>query len=155
MSIAGSHRPWPPLIASGHVPRWVKWRDFVLTGIMWLLFAVMLEAEFELFAGPFLEHVGVGDFDTEGNWAEFFERLLPFVQIGVVLVAVLVVASLSTLRRRARGLLMPAPPALGMDEQARRSGMSEADLVAARELRIAVVHIENDGKHRVEARTRV
>ena len=60
-----SHETWPPLIVASTKPRWVWWRDFALTLAMWLVFAVMLETEFELFVGRYLEHLGLGDFDTK------------------------------------------------------------------------------------------
>ena len=145
-------RPWPPLIVADHTPRWVKWRDFVLTLVMWLLFAVMLETEFELFVGPHLERWGLGDFNTDANWEEFLGRLMPFVLISMMLIGLLVAASLMTLRRRRRGLLLPVPPPLEIAEQAKRAGMAPAALESARGLRIAVVHIEADGRHRVEPR---
>jgi hypothetical protein len=144
--------PWPPLIVADQIPRWVKWRDFFLTLIMWILFAVMLETEFELFVGPHLERWGLGDFDTEANWSVFFERLVPFIQVTMMLVGLLALASLITLIRRRRGLLLPPPPLLAIADEARRAGMNETALAAARELRIAVVYINEDGTHRVEPR---
>ena len=47
--------------------------------LMWAVFAIMLETEFELFFGRYLERMGLGDFDTEGKWAGFFEALRPYV----------------------------------------------------------------------------
>jgi hypothetical protein len=145
-------KPWPPLIVADHTPRWVKWRDFALTLMMWILFAIMLETEFELFVGPHLEHWGLGDFDTEANWGAFFGRLMPFIQIAMMLIGVLALASLITLYRRRRSLLLPPPPPLAIGDEARRAGLDEVALAAARELRIAVVHIDEDGTHRVTPR---
>jgi tetratricopeptide (TPR) repeat protein len=54
-AISDAAKPWPPLIVADHTPRWVRWRDFALTLMMWILFAIMLETEFELFVGPHLE----------------------------------------------------------------------------------------------------
>jgi hypothetical protein len=145
-------KPWPPLIVADNAPRWVKWRDFLLTLMMWTLFAIMLETEFELFAGPYLEHWGLGNFDTEANWEDFFERLMPFVQIAMMLIGVLALASLITLLRRRRGLLLPPPPPLSIADEAQRAGMDEPTLAAAREFRIAVVHIDVVGTHHVKPR---
>jgi hypothetical protein len=117
--------------------------------MMWILFAVMLEREFELFVGPHLERWGLGDFDTEANWAVFFERLMPFIQVTMMLVGALALAGLITLYRRRRGLLLPPPPFLAIAYEARRAGMDETALAAARELRIAIVHIDDDGTHRI------
>ena len=150
--MSDASKPWPPLIVADHTPRWVKWRDFILTLAMWILFAVMVENEFELFVGRLLEHWGFGDFDSEANWAEFFERLKPFIQITMVLIGVLALSSLVTLLRRRRGLSLPSPLPLAIADEARRAGMNEAVIAAARELQIAVVHIDEDGTHRVTPR---
>ena len=96
--------------------------------------------------------MGLGDFDSEGRWLEFFQALRPFVQVALVLVSLLLVAGLLTLRRVARGRRLPQPAPLAAGDEARRVGMDEARLIAARELRIVVVHIEPDGKHRIEPR---
>ena len=141
---------WPPLIVASTKPTWVKVRDIALTVLMWVLFAIMLETEFELFFGHYLQLMGLGDFDSEGRWLEFFEALRPFVQVALVLVSLLLVAGLLTLRRVARGRRLPQPAPLMAGDEARRVGMDEAALIAARELRVVVVHIGADGKYRVE-----
>jgi hypothetical protein len=143
--------PWPPLISAAHAPRWIRWRDALLTSLMWLLFAAMLETEFELFFGEHLKRLGFGDFHTEPNWPAFFERLTPFLRTAAVLVLLLAVAGLMSLRLYRRSFLFPQPAPLEATTQARRAGMDEAALIDARELTIAVVHVDADGKHRVEA----
>jgi hypothetical protein len=145
-------KPWPPLIVAHSKPRWVVWRDVLLTMVMWILFAIMLETEFELFISHQLVRLGLGDFRTDPNWAEFFERLMPFVAVAVLLICLLLLASVFTLRRRRRGLLLPPPAALPIADQARRAGMDEAELAVARELRVAVVYINENGKHFVKPR---
>ena len=151
--MSGVTKPWPPLIVADHTPRWVKWRDFFLTLMMWILFAIMLETEFELFVGPYLERWGLGDFDTEANWEVFVERLIPFVQIAMMLIGALALASMITLSRRRRGLLLPRPPLLPIADEARRVGMAPASLAVARKLRNAVVYIDENGLHYVKPRT--
>jgi poly-beta-1,6-N-acetyl-D-glucosamine biosynthesis protein PgaD len=142
--------PWPPLIVASTKPTFVKVRDTALTLLMWLLFAILLETEFEMFFGHYLQRLGLGDFDSEGRWLEFFQALRPFVQVALVLVSLLLVAGLLTLRRVARGRKLPQPAPLTAGDEARRVGMDEAELIAARELRVVVVHIDGDGKYRVE-----
>jgi|HubBroStandDraft_6_1064221.scaffolds.fasta_scaffold00833_4 poly-beta-1,6-N-acetyl-D-glucosamine biosynthesis protein PgaD len=144
--------PWPPLIVASTKPTFVKVRDIALTLLMWLLFAILLETEFEMFFGHYLQRLGLGDFDSEGRWLEFFQALRPFIQVALVLVSLLLVAGLLTLRRVARGRMLPQPPPLTAGDEARRVGMEEAELIAARELRVVVVHIDADGKYRVEPR---
>ena len=147
----GARRHWPPLIMAAHTPRWVKARDVVLTLVMWILFAIMLETEFELFFGHYLKEIGLGDFHTEPNWPVFFERLRPYLVTTAVLAGLLALASVRTLRRHRRSLLLPQPAPLQAAVQARRAGITEAALLAARDLRIVVVHVDSDGKHRFEA----
>jgi poly-beta-1,6-N-acetyl-D-glucosamine biosynthesis protein PgaD len=142
--------PWPPLIVASTKPTFVKVRDIALTLFMWLLFAILLETEFEMFFGHYLQRLGLGDFDSEGRWPEFFQALRPFIQVALVLVSLLLVAGLLTLRRVARGRKLPQPAPLTAGDEARRVGMDEAELIAARELRVVVVHIDGDGKYRVE-----
>ena len=153
--MTGADRLWPPLIIAGRVPRFIRWRDFLLTLLMWIVFAIMLETEFELFFGHHLERLGLGDFDTEANWPMFFERLTPFLATTTLLISLLVVASVLTSQRRRRALLLTIPPSLGMAEQARRVGIDEHTLISARDVKIIVVHINPDGKHRIEAKEAV
>jgi hypothetical protein len=147
-------RPWPPLIIADHPPRWVKSRDHVLTLLMWLVFGLMLESEFELFFGAQFERLGFGDFDTDADWPTFFERLTPFLLVALTLILLLFVASLRTLRRRKLALLLPPPMPLGITEEIRRAGMDETSLIAARAERIVIVQIDHDGKCLIEPRQR-
>ena len=105
--MSGAPRPWPPLVVAQRVPRVVKWRDAMITSLMWLFFALLLATEFELLLGDYLERLGLGPFDTEADWPLFFERLMPFVLATAVLVAVLIMFAVRTLRRRSSGLLLP------------------------------------------------
>ena len=143
-------RPWPPLIVASHVPRLVKWRDALLTALMWGLFAVLLEVEFELFLGHYLQP-GLSRFDPDTKWSLFFERLMPFLLTAAILAGLLTIFSLRTLRRRARALLLPQPAPLATADQARRAGLDEAELIVARDQRIVIVHIDPNGVHRIEA----
>lgn len=146
------HETWPPLIVVSDKPRWVVWRDFALTILMWALLAIMLETEFELFFGRYLERLGLGDFDTDANWAQFFQRLEPYLWLIVALLALLAASTVATVHRVRRFLKTAPPPSLQAAEEAARGGMDVANLVAARALRNAVVYVEPDGRHRVEPR---
>ncbi len=149
--MSSSNQPWPPLIVAKHIPRLVKWRDILLTAMMWGFFAILLDTEFELFLGDYLEQLGFGPFDTKGNWLVFFDLLMPFLLMAAVLAGALAMFSLRTLRRRSRALLLPQPAPLETAVQAHRAGLDEAELIMAREQRIAIVHIDTDGRHRIEA----
>jgi hypothetical protein len=150
-----SRRPrdtWPPLIVASEKPKWIWWRDFALTVAMWLLFAIMLETEFELFFGRHLERLGWSDLDTNPNWPRFFELLTPFLYVIAALVAFLAVAAVATVARYFRAQRLPPPVPLPAAAQARRARMDETDLLAARQLANVVVHIAPDGTHCVEPR---
>jgi hypothetical protein len=153
--MTGADRPWPPLIIADHVPRFIRWRDVLLTLLMWVVFAIMLETEFELFFGHHLERLGLGDFDSKGNWPIFFERLTPFLATTMLLVSLLIVASMLTLRRRRRSLLLPIPAPLGLVEECHRAGIDEHTLISARTSKIVIVHIGADGKHRIDVKEAV
>ena len=140
---------WPPLVVASSVPVWIRARDFALTLLMWVLFAIMLETEFELFFGHYLRRLGLVELESEANWLEFFQALLPFVLIALVLVLLLVVAALFSLRRAAISLRMAQPKPLTIAEETARVGMTETELAAARKLRVVVVHIDADGRYRV------
>lgn len=121
----------------------MKWRDLLLTSILWVCFALLLGIEFELFVGGSL---GLLDID----WPLFYERLKPFFLTAAVLAGLLVISGLLTLRRRERSLLLPQPAPLEAADQARRAGLDEAALIAARDRAIVIVHIDADNKHRIE-----
>jgi poly-beta-1,6-N-acetyl-D-glucosamine biosynthesis protein PgaD len=145
-------RPWPPLIIAADVPRWVRWRDVVLTLLMWGLFVVLLEGEIRLVFGPHLERLGIGSFHTEADWIEFLERLLPFLATALGLVALLFIAGMFTWRRQTRAFALAEPPPLPLADQAGRAGVDEATLTAARAERIAVVHVGPNGGLKLEIR---
>jgi poly-beta-1,6-N-acetyl-D-glucosamine biosynthesis protein PgaD len=131
--MSSSNRPWPPLIVAKHVPRSVKWRDTLLTLMMWGSFAALLDIEL-----------------PNTIWSVFVDRLMPFLLVAVILVASLIIFSLRTLWRRSRAVLLPQPAPLETADQALRAGLDEAELSAAREQRIVIVHIDSNGRHRIE-----
>jgi len=143
-------RPWPPLIVAEHVPPLVRWRDFLLTLILWGIFWLLLEKQFELFLSDFLRLLGIPRVKTTPDWRLFFQLLLPYWLIAAALGGELAMFSLDTLRRRRRALLDQQPQPLGAADQARRTGLDESTLVAAREQRIVIVHMDADGRHRIE-----
>lgn len=146
------HETWPPLIVVSDKPRWVTWRDFFLTLAMWIMFAIMLETEFELFFGRYLEKLGLGDFQTEANWDIFFQRLRPYIALVIVMVVALVGSLFATLHRVRRALLQHPPAPLAIETEAPYAKMTPEALLAARQLRCATVYVEPDGTHRVEER---
>jgi poly-beta-1,6-N-acetyl-D-glucosamine biosynthesis protein PgaD len=140
------------LIFAEHVPGWVRWRDALLTTIMWMLFLFFLAKEFELFLLDFLELFGVSHVHKDVDWQARIERLSPFLLTVAILAAFLLASSLLTMGRRRRGQLLPSPAPLDAADEARRSGLDQAALIAARDARIVVVDIGTDGSHRVTSR---
>jgi hypothetical protein len=121
---------WPPLVVAAHQPGWVRGRDFLLTGAMWLLLAVMLNNEFELFLGVYLERLGsdawlhrlgLSGFDPKLDWLEFGRHLLPYLVVVFVLVASLTTFAAHTLLRRQSALRDTKPGSLSFDRQARHA----------------------------------
>jgi poly-beta-1,6-N-acetyl-D-glucosamine biosynthesis protein PgaD len=150
MTEVSSNRSWPPLIIAEHIPRAVRWRDALLTALAWAAFAYLLEKELApIFGG--LQALGLGKYGVKVDWLTYLERLTPFLLVAGVLAGLLVGFSLGTLRRRSRSLLLPQPAALEAADEARRAGLDEAALVAAREQRIVIVHIGDSGL-RIEAK---
>ena len=147
-----AHENWPPLIIASEKPRWVIWRDFVLTLAMWLVLAIMLATEFELFFGRYLERLGLGTFNTDAQWGRFFRLLEPYIWLTVAMFALLAATTMATLHRMQRFLKTVPPPALAPAEEAAHGRIGLADLLAARDLRNVVVHVEADGSRRVELR---
>ena len=145
-------KAWPPLIVATDKPRWLFWRDFALTVAMWVVFAIMLETEFELFFGRYLERLGLGDFDTNAHWGRFFQRLAPYLWLIAMLLALLAASTVATVHRLRRFLKEAPPPPLQATEEARRGRLDAATLLAARELASVVVHVAPDGTHRIEPR---
>lgn len=146
------HETWPPLIIASEKPLWVTWRDFGLTLAMWVMFAIMLETEFELFFGRYLAKLGLGDFQTEANWDIFFQRLRPYIGLVIVLLVALVASTFATLHRVRRAILLHPPAPLSLETEAPYARMTPEALLAARHLKCATVYVDPDGKTRVEPR---
>jgi poly-beta-1,6-N-acetyl-D-glucosamine biosynthesis protein PgaD len=144
MTGASGDRPWPPLIVAEHIPRSVRWRDALLTALAWGAFAYLLEKELAPVFGA-LQALGLGDYGVKVDWLAYLARLTPFLLVAAGLAVLLVGFSLGTLRRRSRSLLLPQPAALEGIDEARRAGLDEAALVAARDQPIVIVHIDDAG----------
>jgi poly-beta-1,6-N-acetyl-D-glucosamine biosynthesis protein PgaD len=140
----------PPLIVADKVSRALKWRDAVLTLLMWGIIANLLAHELGL--------VWVDSFALHGpdaakdiDWLHRLEGLSLFLIAAAVLSSILTLFGVRTARRRRRIRALPLPEPLATADQARRAGLEEAALLAAREHRIVTVHLEPDGRFRIEA----
>lgn len=148
--MSGTNRPWPPLIVAAHVPRSVRWRDAVLTFLAWATFVLLLDIQFEWFVGEDIARLLSLSADPESNWPPFLAALMPFVLIAATLCTILAIFGLRTVVLRRQALRLPQPAPLEASDEARRAGLDEATLVAARGERIVIVHIDADGRHRIE-----
>ena len=143
---------WPPLIVATDKPRWLWWRDSALTVAMWALFAAMLESEFGLFFGRYLdEHWGF-HIHTKPHWHRFFGLLEGYVWLIIMLLGFLAAATVATIHRTRNLLRHAQPPSLPTDEEARHARTDAATLEAARKLRKVTVHVDAGGAPRFEMR---
>lgn len=141
MSQSPQSKPWPPLIRA-ELPAWMKWRDALLTLMMWVLFAWLLQRQIRL-----VSRTVEGRSDT----VDFLTLLAPYAGVAVVLIGGLAVAATLTERRRQRALMLRPPAPLALAVQARRAGIDDASLTAGRDMRIAIVHVDGEGRHRIVA----
>jgi hypothetical protein len=124
---------WPPHVVAAHQPVWIRIRDFVLTTAMWLLLLALLNNEFELFLGVYLDQVGFGtllarlglaDPDAKLGWMEFIEHLGPYLIVTLVLLLLLSMFAAYTVLRRRRALGEASPRPLSMARQARYAALT-------------------------------
>ena len=142
--------PWPPLITAAEQPALMRWRDRLLTLGMWLVLFVMLGAEFELLIDHTGEFLGRPDPAADPHWEKFHQRLAPYVVVIAILVLFLTASAVATRIRLARARRRPLPAPLEAEAAAARERLSLDDLLAARTLRRAVVHIGDEGEVSVE-----
>ena len=143
---------WPPLIVATDKPRWLWWRYFALTVAMWALFAGMLESEFGLFFGRYLDDHWGFHIDTKPHWHRFFGLLEGYVWLIIMLLGFLAAATVATIHRTRNLLHLAPPPALPTDEEARHARTDAATLEAVRKLRKVTVRADADGTRRFERR---
>lgn len=143
---------WPPLIVAGSRPRWMWWRDLLLTVGAWGVFVALVTNEYNFLRSAYRESYGASTHTFESHFPDFLQELQPDAIVVAVLLLFLVGSGAITLRRRRRGFLIPLPAALPRGDEAGRVGMTDEALVAARECRGAVVHVDPDGALRVEQR---
>ena len=143
--------PWPPLITDAKVPRRIILRDYALTVGAWVALAWFAEHELLLVLSQIHELLGGPQGRPLPDWALWWARLRPYA-IAVAFLAVWLVGWGLMAMRRLRGYAqLPQPTPLTAVEQAVRYGCTEADLLAWRALKIAVVHIDPGDRVRVEA----
>ena len=114
-----------------------------MTFFMWLVMVWIFLDQSDLFGNRLREH-----FESDLP-LEF--KLGPFLAVAGLLVAWLVSWGLVSVRNYRRVTKEPTPPPLDIDRQAARLGVAADALVSWRKLPVAIVHLDQNGRGRVEA----
>ena len=142
---------WPPLITDAKRPRYVVWRDVLLTAAAWLLVFWMAQETVLIIIDEIWVLAGYATFAPALDWRLWWHRLWPYGLVisagGIWLVAWGVVSH----RRILRYHYLAAPRPLTLDAEAARAGCSGATLTTWRELKIAVVELDANGHLTVRA----
>lgn len=147
-----AHESWPPLITAASQPRWMLWRDRLLTVLMWLVLFGILETEMELVFSHLRKFLGRAPVAQSAHFDVFLRRLEPFGIMIAVLASLLFGSALATRRRWFAGLAAQAPSHVPLGQLAAPSGMTAEELHAAQSMRMAVAHIEEGGRVRITPR---
>jgi hypothetical protein len=142
---------WPPLITRAQRPRWVLWRDALITFFMWGVLALILWSELAVVAEAIQVLRGKSDAQIDLELQLFWRRMQPLIGVIAVLVLLLFLSLLVSRRRRREALLAPQPAPLPRAAVARVARMSADELLAAKAPQVVTVFEEADGRYRVEA----
>lgn len=142
--------PWPPLITAASQPTWMLWRDRLLSFSMWVLLAILCRNALLLVGEEALFLSGLSDQRPAPDFREHMRRMLPFwITIGMLLLWLLGWGAVWVLSRKFTPL-RPMPPALDPATEAARHGADPTDLLAWRDLPVAIVHVAEGGRMRAE-----
>lgn len=148
--MSGPQASWPPLITVAVRPAWVVWRDRGLTLLMWFLFALLLQSEFEFLVDRVAAFT-TADESPDPHWRYFWQMLWPFLRLSAWLILMLFLAGVLGLVRARRARTLPTPPPLLAADEADAKGLDKGTLLKARTLKRCVVAIGEDGRYRIEA----
>jgi hypothetical protein len=137
---------WPPIITDVELPRYIVWRDRLLTTVAWLLLLALAGDLFLLIIDHALEPLGRPKTGPDAQLAFWWQRLQPFMAVIALMTAWLILWGLMSLRRIRIYPRMRLPSSLTLAEEAAHAGCTEADLAAWRGLRIAVAHLDGAGR---------
>lgn len=141
--------PWPPLITAASQPRWMVWRDVLLSLAMWLLLAVLCRNALMTTGAEILLAFGVIDELPPPDFREHWRRMQPYwITVGLLLGWLIIWGSVWVVRRRFTPPL-PMPLPLDVGTEAARHGAEVEALLAWRRLPIAVVHVVDGRMHAV------
>jgi len=141
---------WPPVITDVKVPRLVVLRDYLVTLGAWLLLLWLAEHEIVLIVAQVHELMGGPVAPPMPDWSLWLGRMLPYAVIVSVLAVWLIGWGVATIARGRSHADLPQPVPLSAAEQAVSAGCAEADLLAWRDMKVAVVHIDAANRIRVE-----
>jgi hypothetical protein len=133
------------LIVAARVGRAVRWRDCLITLLIWLLVAILLVRELGVVVHDSVRWLIPG---ARIDWHGRLRELFPFLVPVAALAGLLALFGRATVRRRT--LLPPPPPPLEIADEARRAGLDETVLAEARTRRITTVTVGPDGRLHIE-----
>jgi poly-beta-1,6-N-acetyl-D-glucosamine biosynthesis protein PgaD len=136
---------WPPIISDADLPRFVVWRDRLLTVAMWLLLAWLCRHMLHWTLDQLLALFGRPRHLPPLDWRDRWARLQPYFIVVGLLAIWLIIWGLASLRRIRRYSRMPQPAALTLEEQARQGGCSAAELSEWRKPRVCTAHLDEHG----------
>jgi len=143
---------WPPIITDVRLPRYIIWRDRLLTIAAWLLLVALASDLLHLVVARALELSGRSQTGPGAQWPILLDRLRPFLEVIALMAVWLTLWGLISLRRIRIYRQMHLSASLTLAEEAAHAGCTEADLMAWRGLRIAVVDLDEAGRPSVAPR---
>jgi poly-beta-1,6-N-acetyl-D-glucosamine biosynthesis protein PgaD len=143
MKHAPTNTVWPPLISNAARPRWILWRDRILTILVWAAFLALFIEQALVFHGRVETYVTTPD-------AEWDFLLRPFVITIGIMVTWLALMAVLTYRRAVRARRKSPPAPLPLEAEAAHFGVTPEALATARQQQIIAVAIEPGGALRFE-----
>jgi poly-beta-1,6-N-acetyl-D-glucosamine biosynthesis protein PgaD len=137
---------WPPLITDAKVPRYMFWRDALVTISAWLFLFWLTRHGLQLIIDEMRALFGYARQGPEAEWKIWWERLRSYAAVVGILATWLVIWGRVARRRIRRYRSMPLLVPLSLAEEAALANCSEADLAAWRDLKSVVVHFDAAGQ---------
>jgi len=139
---------WPPLIINANRSPLLIWRDRLMTIGLWAILAWLFISQSVVFWRRIAEIMYPSDPDQVVAW-EF--RILPFLAVAFILVMRLCFWAVLSKRDYNRVTRDQPPPSLDPAVESSRTGLTYPEILAGRQLPVAVVHIDAAGHYRLEA----
>lgn len=136
---------WPPIISDADLPRFVVWRDRLLTAAMWLLLLWLCRYPLHWGLDQLLGLFGHPQHLPPFDWRDRWTRLQPYFAVVGLLAIWLIIWALASLRRIRRNARMPQPMALTLEEQALQAGCDADELSEWRNFQVCTAHVDEHG----------